>query len=64
VRRLHDVDHRGWFLLMGLIPIVGWIVLLVALVKDSAADNAFGPSPKYSTSPTDAGLGARTHQPI
>lgn len=62
VRRLHDVDHRGWFLLLGLIPIVGWIILLVALVKDSGADNAFGPSPKYPTRPTGLGLGAQPHQ--
>jgi uncharacterized membrane protein YhaH (DUF805 family) len=61
VRRLHDVDHSGWFLLIGLIPIVGWIVLLVVLVKDSNGDNAYGPSPKYPTSPTGLGYGARPH---
>jgi uncharacterized membrane protein YhaH (DUF805 family) len=51
VRRLHDVDHSGWFLLFGLVPIVGWIILLVVTVKDSGTDNRFGPSPKYPTPP-------------
>ena len=35
VRRLHDVGKSGWYILMLLIPIVGWIFLLVALVKKS-----------------------------
>jgi uncharacterized membrane protein YhaH (DUF805 family) len=29
VRRLHDANHRGWWWLIGLVPFVGWIVLLV-----------------------------------
>jgi len=29
VRRLHDTDHSGWWLLIGFIPIVGAITLLV-----------------------------------
>ncbi len=29
VRRLHDTDRSGWWVLIGLIPFVGWIVLLV-----------------------------------
>jgi uncharacterized membrane protein YhaH (DUF805 family) len=29
VRRLHDTDKSGWWLLIGLIPIVGIIVLIV-----------------------------------
>jgi uncharacterized membrane protein YhaH (DUF805 family) len=29
IRRLHDTDKSGWFLLLGLIPIVGAIILLV-----------------------------------
>ena len=28
IRRLHDTDHSGWWILIGLIPIVGFIVLL------------------------------------
>jgi uncharacterized membrane protein YhaH (DUF805 family) len=50
VRRLHDTGKSGWFVLLGLIPVVGWIILLVFLVKDSdPAPNAYGPSPKALT---------------
>ena len=26
VRRLHDTDRSGWWLLIGLIPLIGWII--------------------------------------
>jgi uncharacterized membrane protein YhaH (DUF805 family) len=46
VRRLHDTGRSGWWLLIGLIPIVGWIILLVFFVQDSQPDNKYGPNPK------------------
>jgi uncharacterized membrane protein YhaH (DUF805 family) len=46
VRRLHDTSRSGWWILIGLVPIVGWIVLLVFYVQDSHPDNQHGPSPK------------------
>jgi uncharacterized membrane protein YhaH (DUF805 family) len=47
VRRLHDTDKSGWWLLIGLIPIIGAIVLLVFMVSDSTPGaNQYGPSPK------------------
>lgn len=47
VRRLHDTDRSGWWLLIGLIPLIGGIILLVFFVQDSTAGtNRFGPSPK------------------
>ena len=46
VRRLHDTGRSGWWLLIGLIPLVGWIVLIVFFVQDSQADNQYGPNPK------------------
>jgi uncharacterized membrane protein YhaH (DUF805 family) len=45
-RRLHDTGRSGWWLLIGLIPIVGWIILLVFFVQDSQQDNQYGPNPK------------------
>lgn len=48
VRRLHDVGKSGWWLLIGLIPLVGPIVLLVFACQDSQpGSNQWGPSPKY-----------------
>ncbi len=47
VRRLHDTDHSGWWLLIALFPCIGAIVLLVFMVTDSTpGDNQYGPSPK------------------
>ena len=46
VRRLHDTGKSGWMILVGIIPIIGPIILLVFFLTDSAAINAYGPSPK------------------
>jgi uncharacterized membrane protein YhaH (DUF805 family) len=43
IRRLHDTDKTGWFLLLPIIPLVGWIILLVLMVLDSdPGPNKFG----------------------
>lgn len=50
VRRLHDIGRSGWWLLIGLIPLVGALVLLVFAVQDSQpGSNAYGPNPKTGT---------------
>lgn len=46
VRRLHDTSRCGWWLLLILVPVVGWVVLLVFLVQDSHGPNSYGPPPK------------------
>lgn len=47
IRRLHDTDRSGWWLLVGLIPVIGFIVLIVLFVLDSTpGENRFGPNPK------------------
>jgi uncharacterized membrane protein YhaH (DUF805 family) len=47
VRRLHDAGHSGWWIFIGLIPLIGAIVLLVMMVEDSEPDeNRYGPNPK------------------
>ncbi len=51
VRRLHDTGKSGWFMLLGLIPVIGGIILLIFFCLDSQAEsNEYGPSPKYSGS--------------
>lgn len=48
-RRLHDVGSSGWFMLIVLVPVVGWIWLLVKLCSDSDPDsNEYGDNPKSS----------------
>lgn len=45
-RRLHDTNRSGWWQLLWLIPIVGWIVMIVFLVQEGdMADNQFGSVP-------------------
>jgi uncharacterized membrane protein YhaH (DUF805 family) len=47
VRRLHDTGRSGWWLLIGLIPLIGAIILLVFMCQDSQEkDNEYGPNPK------------------
>ena len=47
VRRLHDTDRNGWWLLIELVPIIGGLVLLIFMVLDSQpVDNQYGPNPK------------------
>ena len=47
VRRLHDTNRSGWWLLIGLIPLIGQIILIVFLFQDSdSGANAYGPNPK------------------
>lgn len=47
VRRLHDTDRSGWWVLTFLIPIVGFVMWLVFMLSDSnPLANRFGPSPK------------------
>lgn len=45
-RRLHDTGRSGWLQLIAIIPIIGWIILIVLWVGDSQPDNAYGPNPK------------------
>ena len=46
-RRLHDIGKSGGWFFIGLVPLVGWIFLLVWFCRDSQpGDNRFGPDPK------------------
>ena len=46
-RRLHDIGKKGTWYFIGLIPVVGWILLIVWFCRDSEpGDNEFGPNPK------------------
>jgi uncharacterized membrane protein YhaH (DUF805 family) len=50
VRRLHDTDRSGWWLLIALVPLIGAIVLIVFMVQDSKPEkNQYGVNPKLST---------------
>jgi uncharacterized membrane protein YhaH (DUF805 family) len=46
VRRLHDVGKSGWFLLVGLIPIVGIWLLILYCTDSQPGANEYGENPK------------------
>jgi uncharacterized membrane protein YhaH (DUF805 family) len=47
VRRLHDTGRSGWWVFIGLIPIIGYFVLLVFLMQNSEdGENKYGSNPK------------------
>lgn len=37
-RRLHDTNRSGWWQLISLIPIVGWIIIVIFLAQESKSD--------------------------
>lgn len=48
VRRLHDFNLKGWWLLLGLLPYVGIVlVILLLLLPGMKTDNNFGPPKTY-----------------
>lgn len=47
VRRLHDLNLSGWWLLLALLPYLGQAALLVALcLPGTRGDNRFGADPR------------------
>jgi uncharacterized membrane protein YhaH (DUF805 family) len=53
VRRLHDTDRSGWWLLVALVPVIGIIVLLVfAFQEGQPGPNQYGPNPKAAPAPS------------
>jgi uncharacterized membrane protein YhaH (DUF805 family) len=52
IRRLHDLDRSGWWLLLGLIPLVGAIILIVWFCgQGTQGPNRFGPDPLSGATP-------------
>lgn len=46
-RRLHDIGRSGWWMLIGLVPVIGFIVLIVWYASEGTrGDNRFGADPK------------------
>jgi uncharacterized membrane protein YhaH (DUF805 family) len=51
IRRFHDQDKSGWFVLLHLIPYVGGIIVLVFMcIEGTRGPNRFGPDPKGGAS--------------
>lgn len=47
VRRFHDQNRSGWFVLLNLIPYVGVVIVFVMmLLEGTSGENRFGPDPR------------------
>ena len=57
VRRLHDIGKSGWYYLLVLLPIIGWIWLIVLFATDSeVGPNKWGQNPKEAGDDTNIDL--------
>lgn len=45
-RRLHDIDRPGLWQLLWLIPVIGWLVLIIFFAQPSDGENEYGPVPQ------------------
>ncbi len=49
IRRLHDTARTGWWILIGLVPVVGFIVLLIFMaLEGTQGENQYGADPKQA----------------
>ncbi|MCZ2822372.1 DUF805 domain-containing protein [Modestobacter sp. VKM Ac-2977] len=48
VTRLHDRDHSAWWLLWGIVPVFGWLVLFITcgFLGTQPQPNRYGPPPR------------------
>lgn len=65
VRRLHDRDMSGWWVLLALIPLIGALILFVLFVmRGTDGQNRFGPDPlRGGDSDSDGGNYAPSSMP-
>ena len=43
-RRLHDINRTGWWMLLFLLPVIGWIALIVMhATSGDENENQYGP---------------------
>jgi uncharacterized membrane protein YhaH (DUF805 family) len=47
IKRWHDRDKSGWWFLIGLIPVVGWLWVIIecGFLPGTQGENRFGPDP-------------------
>jgi uncharacterized membrane protein YhaH (DUF805 family) len=45
IKRFHDRDKSGWWVLIGLIPLIGalWLLIELGFLKGTPGPNRFGP---------------------
>ncbi len=64
VRRLHDTDRSGWWWWLWLIPLIGWIILIIWYATvGTDGPNRFGPDPLEGASGGDEEFAHRSSIP-
>jgi len=63
VRRLHDVNFSGWWLLLSLVPMGGLVLLVFYVLESNPGPNQYGPNP-YATLQAGAAQYAVAGMPI
>ena len=49
-RRLHDTNRSAWWLLLLLIPVAGWVVLVIfSCQRGTPGENTYGPEPDLTS---------------
>lgn len=51
VRRLHDSDKSGWWLLLNLVPAGALVLFIFYLLDGTSGPNSYGPDPKGRPAP-------------
>ena len=46
IRRLHDTDRSGWWLLLAVIPVVGLVLIWLMALDSNGGTNRYGQNPK------------------
>ncbi len=59
VRRLHDTDRSGWWMLLVLLPFLGGLILFVFMVMGGTR----GPN-RFGSDPVEVGPGLEAHRPL
>jgi uncharacterized membrane protein YhaH (DUF805 family) len=47
IKRWHDRDKSGWWVLIGLVPLIGplWALIETGFLEGTSGDNEYGPDP-------------------
>ena len=53
-RRLHDINRSGWWQLIMLVPLIGFVMLYWFVKRGDAGPNRFGPDPLAQEQVTEA----------
>jgi uncharacterized membrane protein YhaH (DUF805 family) len=48
IRRLHDIDRSGWWLLLALVPFVGLMLIYFMAQDSNGGTNRYGQNPKLA----------------